>query len=261
MEERRRKELIKWARDLVISVVLLPAILVYFHVSPPVIIAGAIGLLIILSLWERWPVNAWGPWVLIIGGPILGTIWFALINWQPSKLNKSFAAPAIIRRSPPSQNILIRGDLSSGEKDRLGTVIYEISEILHKEGEPLVLASQKISESRSIRAPELQDKIKTTLLTPAEHFYNDLFNKYAGDHQFYNHEIFKILENDGVTNKFVIAIGDYVNMIDRLKGLDPAQTANILEFPDKQLKIATLAFQQWLVGCQQRISIMKTALR
>jgi hypothetical protein len=54
MREQRRKEIIKWARDVIISVALVPAALAYFQMSPLVIIVGGACSLIILTAWENW---------------------------------------------------------------------------------------------------------------------------------------------------------------------------------------------------------------
>ena len=55
MDEAQRKERAKWARDLVISVVLVPAFLAWLQMSPVVIVAGGLCSLAILKAWENWP--------------------------------------------------------------------------------------------------------------------------------------------------------------------------------------------------------------
>jgi hypothetical protein len=63
MDEKQRKEAAKWARDLIISVVIVPAILVYFQMSPLVVIAGGVISLALLTTWERGYLTAatWLP--------------------------------------------------------------------------------------------------------------------------------------------------------------------------------------------------------
>lgn len=53
MDDKRRKEVAKWTRDLIISVVLVPAILAYFQMNAPVIAACAVGSLLLLAAWEN----------------------------------------------------------------------------------------------------------------------------------------------------------------------------------------------------------------
>jgi hypothetical protein len=55
MDEGRRKELAKWGRDLLIGVVIIPAILAYLDMSAIWIIAGGMASLAALVLWENWP--------------------------------------------------------------------------------------------------------------------------------------------------------------------------------------------------------------
>jgi hypothetical protein len=61
MDDVRRQAIGKWARDLVISVVIVPAILVWLQMSPPVIIAAGILCLFLLKVWE-WGYLAPATW-------------------------------------------------------------------------------------------------------------------------------------------------------------------------------------------------------
>jgi hypothetical protein len=54
MDSEQRKEVSKWGRDLIISVIIVPAILAYFEMSPLVISAGGVASLTALTTWERW---------------------------------------------------------------------------------------------------------------------------------------------------------------------------------------------------------------
>jgi hypothetical protein len=53
MDEGRKKTLIGEARAVIISVILVPAILAWLQVSPPVIVGIGLSLLVILSGWEN----------------------------------------------------------------------------------------------------------------------------------------------------------------------------------------------------------------
>src|ERR1700722_19217020 len=55
MEEARRKEVSKWVRDLVISVVVVPAFLALLQMSPAIIFIGGLCALVILKIWEKHP--------------------------------------------------------------------------------------------------------------------------------------------------------------------------------------------------------------
>lgn len=54
MDSAQRKEVAKWGRDLIISVVLVPAVLAYFNMSPLVMILGGALSLAVLTAWENW---------------------------------------------------------------------------------------------------------------------------------------------------------------------------------------------------------------
>jgi hypothetical protein len=53
MDNERRKEVAKWGRDLIISVILVPAILAWFQMNPLIIAACALASLLILAAWEN----------------------------------------------------------------------------------------------------------------------------------------------------------------------------------------------------------------
>jgi hypothetical protein len=55
MDVETREEIAKWGRDLVISVIIVPAILAWFNMSPAVWIIGGLCALIALRIWERHP--------------------------------------------------------------------------------------------------------------------------------------------------------------------------------------------------------------
>ena len=40
MDETRRKDIVKWGRDLIIAVIIVPSFLAYLNMKPLVIIAG-----------------------------------------------------------------------------------------------------------------------------------------------------------------------------------------------------------------------------
>jgi hypothetical protein len=53
MDDKQRKEVVKWSRDLIVSVVIVPATLVYLQMSPLVVIAGGVISLILITAWDR----------------------------------------------------------------------------------------------------------------------------------------------------------------------------------------------------------------
>jgi hypothetical protein len=54
MQPERRKQVGKWGRDLIISVIIVPAILAYLQMSPLVVAIGGAYCLFILVSWENW---------------------------------------------------------------------------------------------------------------------------------------------------------------------------------------------------------------
>jgi hypothetical protein len=95
MEKLGWRELIKWGRDIIISVILVPAILLYFDMTPIVMILGAVVSLMILSAVENWQkIHAsglqLGPAIVIavsLAGLLGGGIWAAL-TWQAQKQSR-----------------------------------------------------------------------------------------------------------------------------------------------------------------------------
>jgi hypothetical protein len=54
MDSAQRREVGKWGRDLIVSVVLVPAVLAYFQMSPLIMILGGVFSLAVLAVWENW---------------------------------------------------------------------------------------------------------------------------------------------------------------------------------------------------------------
>jgi hypothetical protein len=88
MDSAQRKEISKWGRDLIISVIIVPAILAYFEMSPLVIIAGGVASLTALATWERWEAIKTGRKAKIAVGLIylmgaVGSGWWFFSSMKP----------------------------------------------------------------------------------------------------------------------------------------------------------------------------------
>ena len=55
MDKERRQNISRWVRDIVISVVIVPAILLYFNMTPLVMIVGGCLTLAGFKIWENFP--------------------------------------------------------------------------------------------------------------------------------------------------------------------------------------------------------------
>jgi hypothetical protein len=124
------------------------------------------------------------------------------------------------------------------------------------------LASRQISEERrKLDLPTLRLKMEKSLLDGSRILHDDLFNTFPSNHQFYNHEIFQIIENNGPVSSFRMLVNDYMVTMDHLAGVPTPQAMDVLDFPDKQLKIATHNLEQWVGRCLRNISQMRNELR
>jgi hypothetical protein len=83
MDENRRRDIIKGAYGLIISVILVPSILAYFHMSTPVVILGAACSLVALATWENWPFirpRSWSIAALIMIGVFIWADYLYYLN-------------------------------------------------------------------------------------------------------------------------------------------------------------------------------------
>jgi hypothetical protein len=93
---------------------------------------------------------------------------------------------------------------------------------------------------------EQRAHLEKTLLDGSRILYEDLFNKYVPTHQYYNFDIYQIIQNDGPLNAFRMSVNDYMVVIDQLAEFDPARAALVLNgVPYKQLAIATMNLRTW----------------
>jgi hypothetical protein len=98
MQPETRKQVGKWGRDLIISVIIVPAILTYLQMSPLVVAIAGIYCLFVLISWENWD---WFSARLIRKAPVgvgLFAIMLSTIGWYYSHYS---ATPLWVSVEPP----------------------------------------------------------------------------------------------------------------------------------------------------------------
>jgi hypothetical protein len=203
---------------------------------------------------------------LILAGGLVFIVWdirrarrrAAVVAAAPSMPTVINRPPEVERRGPDGSRLT---ELTPGERERLGNVIYGLSEIIHKRAEPLIIQSNQISAARQkLPLVELRKRLET-LQDNTREMFDELFNKFPSTNEFYRYEIFQIIDNDLTPNVLRNSINDYMVMIDHLNGVDEAKSLNVLEFGNKSLVIATHNLQQWIIRALQRISVIRASLR
>jgi hypothetical protein len=138
--------------------------------------------------------------------------------------HKSASSPqAVVKPAGPD-----RTQLSPSEKERLGNILYDVAALLQR-SEDLVNQSAQFSDSRGRMTPaEQRVHLEKTLLDGSRILYEDLFHKYVPTHQYYNFDIYQIIQNDGPLNTFRVSVNDYMVTIDQLVEFDPRKAMLVL---------------------------------
>jgi hypothetical protein len=209
----------------------------------------------------------WANGVILLTG-------LALIYWDIRR-NRRVAAPAVAMpvasapsgearpeaRSQQNQEKSRLADMTPGERDRLGTMIFQLSDILHTRAEPLVNVANEISQHRSL-IPIQETRAKVAKLgEDTDALQAALFHGFTAANRFYDFEIFQIIQNNLAINNLRIACPDYMLMVTHLEGVDETKVRKALELAHKNLTIATKNFQDWIIESLRRISVLRAALR
>lgn len=155
-----------------------------------------------------------------------------------------------------------RAQLSPSEKERLGNILYDVAALLQR-SEDLANQSSQFAEARGRMSPaDQRSQVEKTLLDGSRVLYEDLFNKYIPTHQYYNFNIYQIIQNDGPLNAFRMSVNDYMVVIDQLADIDPKKSAQVLNgVPYRQLAAATLNLNKWTTESLQRLQAMRRQLQ
>jgi hypothetical protein len=155
-----------------------------------------------------------------------------------------------------------RAQLSPSEKERLGNVLYDVAALLQR-SEDIANQSAQFADARARLAPSEQRlQLEKTLLDGSRILYEDLFNKYIPTHQYYNFDIFQIIQNDGPLNAFRMSVNDYMVVIDQLAEIAQKKAAQVLNgVPYKQLAVATFNLRKWTTESLQRLQAMRRQLQ
>jgi hypothetical protein len=171
-------------------------------------------------------------------------------------------------KSTPSSQVVAkpagpnRTQLSSSEKERLSNILYDVAALLQR-SEDLVNQSAQFADARGRMTPaEQRLHLEKTLLDGSRILYEDLFHKYVPTHQYYNFDIYQIIQNDGPLNAFRMSVNDYMVTIDQLVELDPSKAVLVLNgVPYKQLAIATMNLRTWSNESLQRLQAMRRQIQ
>jgi len=134
--------------------------------------------------------------------------------------------------------------LSPSEKDRLSNVIYELAQIIQKRGQPLWAQVIGISnQRRGLQLPTLKERL-LSLQNDYINFRSELFSRFVPEHQYYAQDIMRLIGEQGTIN-----------------GIDSNKAETLTSLADGHMVRAATNLNNWINGCDQRISIMRAALR
>lgn len=155
-----------------------------------------------------------------------------------------------------------RAQLSPSEKERLSNILYDVAALLQR-SEDLTNQFAHFADARGRMTPaEQRLQLERTLLDGSRILYEDLFNKYIPTHQYYNFDIYQIIQNDGPLNAFRMSVNDYMVVIDQLADVDPKKTSQVLGgVPYKQLAVATFNLRKWNTESLQRLQAMRRQIQ
>jgi hypothetical protein len=155
-----------------------------------------------------------------------------------------------------------RTQLSTSEKERLSNILYDVAALLQR-SEDLANLSAQFADTRGQMSPaEQRAQLEKTLLDGSRILYEDLFNKYIPTHQYYNFDIYQIIQNDGPLNAFRISVNDYMVTIDQLTEYDPRKAALVLSgVPYKQLAVATANLRTWSHESLNRLQAVRRQIQ
>jgi hypothetical protein len=155
-----------------------------------------------------------------------------------------------------------RTQLSPSEKERLGNILYDVAALLQR-SEDLVNQSAQFADTRGRMTPaEQRLQLEKTLLDGSRILYEDLFHKYVPTHQYYNFDIYQIIQNDGPLNAFRMSVNDYMVTIDQLAEYDPRKATLVLNgVPYKQLAVATMNLRTWSNESLQRLQAVRREIQ
>jgi hypothetical protein len=155
-----------------------------------------------------------------------------------------------------------RAQLSLSEKERLSNILYDVAALLQR-SEDIVNQSAQFADARSRMTPaEQRNHLEKTLLDGSRILYEDLFNKYVPTHQYYNFDIYQIIQNDGPLNAFRMTVNDYMVVIDQLAEIDPGKAAQVLNgVPYKQFANATMNLRTWGNESLKRLQALRKQIQ
>jgi hypothetical protein len=155
-----------------------------------------------------------------------------------------------------------RTQLSLSEKERLSNVLYDLAGLLQR-SEDLANQSGQFADARGRMTPaEQRAQLEKTLLDGSRLLYEDLFNKYIPTHQYYNFDMYQIIQNDGPLNAFRMSVNDFVVTIDQLAEYDPRKASLVLNgVPYKQLAVATMNLRTWSNESLQRLQAVRRQIQ
>ena len=81
-------------------------------------------------------------------------------------------------------------------------------------------------------------------------------------HQYYNFDIYRIIQNDGPLNAFRMSVNDYMVTIDQLADYEVPKAVQVLNgVPCKQLAVATMNLRTWSNESLQRLQAVRQEIQ
>jgi hypothetical protein len=228
----------------------MPPALVHIGVGCGLVLI-IVGLAITVSSFPRHKsVGTWGPWVLIIGGPILGFAWLYL--GTSSKPVTPVARAALLHNWPDPV-----------DRANLRTILRNISEILNRDISPIQLGVHQHTDNirRNIGTPAANVLIgeMATFQTRLLDIRTNLYSTYVNG-QDYADEASDVLENTDAIFGDAITLGEYVKVAKAIQAGPADQLTGLLAAPENAVRETNFKLGDWVGAAVKRLRRKQEAL-
>jgi len=165
--------------------------------------------------------------------------------------------------NPPASAVEARSSLSPGDRDRLSTAVYQLSDIFTKQAPPILRKARGFAGPVTGPPNDAQKALQVLqeLEADTSNLYSAIWGKLLPDHSYYRPDLEKIVPDDITIQSFRTSINGYLRIAESVDGLPPNKVSQILQIPHSALLKSTLDFEAWLRECDARISQMRQSLR
>ncbi|MEA2818908.1 MAG: hypothetical protein QOJ86_912 [Bradyrhizobium sp.] len=204
---------------------------------------------------QRRKLNTWGPWILIVAGPVIGLIWLYLA--------KTGHLGATDRTQVATSHGLLRKYPSDVDKEALRTIFRDISTLVNDEVSPAQLEVHKLLDMipQKIGEPAAEAGIKrfAEIRVQFEKIRNGLYAKYVTG-KYHADEAWDILQNTDALYGEINALDQYVELGRVVQSGDSGKLVRALVEPRKALEKTNGDLGNWVGECLKRIQTKRDAL-